>query len=193
MFGPFKRNNDTIENETHAENEACCSAEQNGKQTETQDQVASLQKMLSQCQEEMAQTKDQFTRLGADFQNYKRRMEKDRQSWTHSIQASLLHDILSVVNDFDRAMEQAKSQHTNENLAQWLVGFELIRKSLDEFLKRNNVEPIEQMSTFDPELHEALMHVDSPDHASGAIVQVLERGFLLNGVVLKPAKVSVAK
>jgi len=145
------------------------------------------------CTDELASVKDQLVRIGADFQNYKKRVEKDKAQWGHFIQSDFFNYLLPIIDDFDRALEQSQKEESSSNLKEWVKGFKLIHKSLYDFLKKQNVEPIEQVTTFDPELHEALVQVDSDEHESGAIVEVMQRGFLLNGKVLRPAKVSVAK
>ncbi len=199
MFGPFKKNNE--EKDTHntdEQSETTCAKCSNNEPAQTSEiNTAELEKKIEACELELSQSKDQFFRLSADFHNYKKRVEKDRLSWMHSMQASYFEDILAIVNDFDRAIDSATQLNVrshNEQLAQSLTGFSMIRKTFTEFLKRNNIEPIAQMTTFDPELHEALMHVDTDGGvASGDIVQVFEMGYMLNGAVIKPAKVSVAK
>lgn len=145
------------------------------------------------CESELLAVKEQLVRLGADFQNYKKRIEKDRAEWTQSAQAQIILALLPLIDDFDRAIEEAQKDGINPEFAQWLAGFELMHKAFNEFLKNQQVEPIDQVTTFDPEKHEALMQVESDDHESGEIVQVMQRGFLLKGKVLRPAKVSVAK
>ncbi|NBP00970.1 MAG: nucleotide exchange factor GrpE [Proteobacteria bacterium] len=144
------------------------------------------------CQVELTAVKEQLVRLGADFQNYKKRIERDKVEWYQTAQTQLLLDLLPVIDDFDRAM-QSKQETISPEMAQWVAGFELIYKALTEFLKQRSVVEIDQVKTFDPQLHEALMQVDSPEHTTDEIVQVLQRGFMFNGKVLRPAKVSVAK
>ncbi|MFS8506539.1 MAG: nucleotide exchange factor GrpE [Candidatus Babeliales bacterium] len=145
------------------------------------------------CQVELTAIKEQLVRLGADFQNYKKRIERDKSEWYQTAQSQLLLDLLPIIDDFDRAMQESKKGDVSPELVQWIAGFELIYKGLTELLKQRSVVEIDQVKTFDPQLHEALMQVDSPGHKTDEIVQVLQRGFMFNGKVLRPAKVSVAK
>lgn len=156
-------------------------------------EVEQAESEFEACQSELGSVKDQLVRLGADFQNFKKRTEKDRQNWSFAIEADLFEGLLAIVDDFDRALAEAQKEGVSDSLAQWLAGFELIHKALYDYLKNKKVVPIDQVKTFDPELHEALVQVDSKEHESGEIVQVLQKGFLLNSKVLRPAKVSVAK
>ena len=185
MFGPFKKKNEEEIQEQGAHTEKCCEP--------TENQEAAPIENHDMCQAELASTKDQLVRIGADFQNFKKRTERDRITWSQTLTADIFLELLPVVDNFDRALEQARKTENNPELAAWIAGFELIYKSLNDFLKKNRVEPIEQMNTFDPNLHEALMQVDDATKESGTIIQVFERGFMLDGKILRPAKVSVSK
>lgn len=145
---------------------------------------------LEQCKVALEEWKNKFLRTQADFDNFTRRIEREKITWLRFGQAALLKDLLPIVDNIDRALA---SQVTTEEPQQLLTGFELIRKEFHKFLTANGVEEIKQMATFDPQLHEALMQVESPDHKPGTIVQVLEKGYQFKGEVLRPAKVSVAQ
>lgn len=149
---------------------------------------------LEQCLMDLAGAKDKYLRLQADFENYKRRSEKEKMSWMLSAQAGVLLDVVTIVDDFDRALSEAqKNAEQNPTLATWVTGIELINKALYKLLSKYGVEPMKDYTIFDPEKHEALMHVESPDHQSGQIVSVLQKGFMHKDTVLRPAKVSVAR
>ncbi|BDC34669.1 hypothetical protein Noda2021_06270 [Candidatus Dependentiae bacterium Noda2021] len=147
---------------------------------------------LTQCQQELEDWKGRALRLSADFDNYQRRNEKEKASWMHIAQSNVFTDLLSIIDDFDRAVDQLSKNAHHEIKAQ-LDGFVLIQKNLYKVLEKYGVKEITQMTTFDPEIHEGLVQVDSPDHESGAIVGVLQKGFTFKNSVLRPAKVSVAK
>ena len=173
------QNNDDLDSEIVKENQ------------EEQEKDASCTLELRNCQEELGITKDRFARLTADFQNYKKRAEYDRIMVIDRSRSDLLLGILSVVDNFDRALEEAKSTQNPELLSR-LVGFELIHKGLYDFLAAQRVTPITQVQTFDPTMHEAISQVTVPDYRSGDIVTVFEKGFMCKDVVLRTAKVSVA-
>lgn len=143
---------------------------------------------LAECQQELAQWKDQATRIFADFENFKRRTEREQAQWMQVAQTGVLKDLLSLVDDFDRALAQ-KTDETKDLYA----GIEMIYASLTKVLNKYDVKEFESYDLFDPEKHEALMRVDSADHEEGYIVQVFEKGFMCKETVLRPAKVSVAK
>lgn len=143
---------------------------------------------LEQCQQDAAQWKDKAARIFADFENYKKRMEKEQASWIQTAQLSMLKDLLTVIDNFDRALSTKNDAQTDV-----YAGIEMIYKSVVQLLQKYGVKEFTEYTTFDPELHEALMDVQSPDHQSGQIVQVLEKGFMIKDKVLRPAKVMIAK
>jgi molecular chaperone GrpE len=148
---------------------------------------------LQTCQQELQTWKDRALRSSADFENYKRRAEKERTQWVKMSQSALLLDLLQVVDDFDRAVDYLKSHPAPEELQPLFAGFTLTHKALVKLLSKYDVTEIQEHEIFDPVIHEATMQVDSPEHISGAIVAVLQKGYLLKEEVLRPAKVSVAK
>lgn len=149
----------------------------------------SNQKALELCQQEMAEWKEKYLRLSADFQNYKRRLEKEQLHFVRMIKADLLSKVLSIVDNFDRALERREEG----DQCAFREGFELIRKDLYAFLEKQNVKEMDYYEEFNPEFHEAIMHVESDRHEPGQIVEVLLKGYLINDEVLRPAKVSIAK
>lgn len=142
-------------------------------------------KHLAECQTQVNEWKDRALRTAADYENFKKRSEKERLMWISNAQSSVLLDLISIVDDFDRAFAQPSDQSR--------AGFELIYKSLQKILQKYGVQEIKDVAQFDPVKHEAIMQVETPDHKQGDIVQVLEKGYAFKGEVLRPAKVSVAK
>jgi molecular chaperone GrpE len=142
---------------------------------------------LIECQSQREEWKDRYLRCAADFENLKKRTEKERAVWISTAQATVLQDIISIVDDFDRAFAQPVGQ---ENA---IAGFELIHKGLQKILEKYGVTSLQEVKHFDPVMHDAIMQVESPDHTHGDVVQILQKGYMHKGEVLRPAKVSVAK
>lgn len=156
-----------------------------------QTRVTELEQQLADCRISESEWKDRYMLLSADFANYKRRISKEQASWTADAQGALLGELLAIVDNIDRALEH-KVQAPSDDVKTWLEGFGMIQKSLHAFLRKNGVEEV-SYETFDPHFHEALMEVESPDHASGAIVTVLQKGYRMGDKVIRAARVSVAK
>jgi len=178
------------------------------------DETSDISAQLAECQTQITEWKDRAFRAAADYENFKKRSEKERLMWISSAQSSLLVDVIAIVDDFDRAFSpsihpqpsllqsyggQAEEQgvHGRRSLGEGgskdRAGFELIYKSFQKVLLKYGVHDITEVAQFDLVKHEAIMQVESPDHKQGDIVQVLEKGYLFKGEVLRPAKVSVAK
>ncbi len=146
---------------------------------------------LEACKAELAQIRERYLYLTAEFDNYKKRLEKERSSWIEQSQDAVLLDILPIVDDMERALieiQQLPPEHASH-----LKGIELIAKSLSKLLKKYDIEEIPVTRTFDPAYFEAVMQVSAEGYVSGEIVSVLQKGYMRKGQVLRPAKVSVAQ
>ena len=146
---------------------------------------------LESCLVERDAWKERFLRVNADWENYKKRVEKERAQTMHASQAALLTDLLAIVDDFDRAL--AEHHERTPELDAWLKGFAMIHASFLKLLESYGVKEMAHYAEFDPMYHEALTQVDTSDYESGAIVDVMQKGYMFKDQVLRPAKVSVAK
>ena len=135
--------------------------------------------------------KELYLRTNADFQNFKRRVERERTELAQLMQAHVIEKLLPTVDDLERALETAEK--SAETPAVWLEGLRLIAKNLNKRLTELGVEEIGTAGVFNPELHEALMQVEDSQHQSGHIVQLFSKGYSFKGKVIKHARVSVAK
>ena len=146
----------------------------------------------SVLQQQVEHFRDQFLRVNADFQNFKRRTEKEKSEWIPMAQTATLTPLIQFFEDFDRAIELSEKTQTPETTAM-LEGFKLIQKNLNKSLTELGVTEIPCAGQFNPELQEALMQVESAEHKSGEVVSVLGKGYKLKHKVLRHAKVCVAK
>ncbi|MGZ6251256.1 MAG: nucleotide exchange factor GrpE [Candidatus Chromulinivorax sp.] len=162
--------------------------QQNHDETQNQEQATVENSVLQECQEQVNLWKNQAARVLADFDNYKKRMDKEQSLWISTAQVGVLKDLLTMLDNFERALA-----NKSENAKDVYAGIEMIYKSFVQVLQKYGVQEFTDYQEFNPELHEALMTVDSADHQSGQIVQVLEKGFMAKDKVLRPAKVSIAK
>ena len=150
---------------------------------------------LDQCRQEVNQWKERFMRMTADFENYKRRTEKEQSSWVRSSKMVVLRTMLPVVDTVELALlDCAQRERTAENES-LIAGVEMMGAAFHKFLQASDVIEINQVTHFDPLLHEAIVQVETDECPSGEIVAVLQKGYLFGKEqeVLRPAKVSVAK
>lgn len=154
-----------------------------------------LQKELDALKTQAAEYRDGWQRERAEFANYKRRMEKEQADLRQNAAGRILARYLEVQDDFDRALQDQPAEGaTPEVILQWANGVALINRKLQSLLEAEGVTRIETAGqTFDPNLHEAVTHEDSPDHQSGQIIAVLRQGYKLGERVIRPALVRVAK
>jgi len=133
---------------------------------------------------------DRLLRKGAEFDNYRKRIERERREHSDQAVVDLLLSLLTVVDDFDRAL----TIEAGADAEGYRKGVELIYAKLHDVLKKHGVRPIETLGTdFDPNLHEAVMHEASPDHRDGEVIGELRKGYMLGEKLLRPAMVKVAK
>jgi molecular chaperone GrpE len=133
---------------------------------------------------------DRLLRKGAEFDNYRKRIERERREQSDQAVVDLLQSLLAVVDDFDRALTIEAGADTEG----YRKGVELIYAKLHDVLKRHGVRPIEALGTdFDPNLHEAVVQETSPNHRDGEVIGELRKGYMLGDKLLRPAMVKVAK
>jgi molecular chaperone GrpE len=145
---------------------------------------------LGDLQRERDDYKDRWLRKGAEFDNYRKRIERERRGQGDQSVVDLLQQLLLVVDDFDRAL----TVDAGEGGAAYRRGVELIHGKLHELLRKQGVKAMDVVGTdFDPNIHMAVMHEESPDHREGEVIGELQKGYMLNDRLLRPAMVKVAK
>jgi len=154
--------------------------------------VMSEKEALEKAQAHIGEWADKYLTLTADFENYKKRVVIERTDWANDAQKRIILDLLAVIDNFERALEQEKKRESAEAQA-LLAGFTMIYQSLEKLLAKFGVQAITDFSVFNPKYHEALMQVESDKHKSGEVAQVLQKGYTMHDKVIRPATVSVAK
>jgi molecular chaperone GrpE len=133
---------------------------------------------------------DRLLRKTAEFENYRRRIERERREQADQAVVDLLEDLLLVVDDFDLAL----MVEPGEGAAGYRKGVELIRSKLQDILRKKGVRAIETLGAdFDPKIHQAVVHESSPEHREGEVIGELRRGYTIGDRLLRPAMVKVAK
>ncbi|MFT7878794.1 MAG: nucleotide exchange factor GrpE [Sulfurimonas sp.] len=150
---------------------------------------------LEAAQAEALEWKDKYLRAHADFENSKKRLEKDKNNAVSFANESFAKDILSVLDSFENALAAMKSNEESDSEAysNMVEGVNLTYDQLKKILEKNSIKEIKCEGEFDPEVHQAIMQVESDEHESGQIVQVMQKGYTIKERVLRPAMVSTAK
>ena len=158
--------------------------------TDATDAPESAPPEITALQRERDDYKDRWVRKTAEFDNYRRRIERERREQADQSVVDLLQELLLVVDDFDRALEV----DSGEDIAAYRKGIELIQGKLHDLLRKQGLKPIDALGTdFDPNIHQAVMHEVSPEHREGEVIGELRKGYVLNDRLLRPAMVKVAK
>ncbi|OVA06162.1 GrpE nucleotide exchange factor [Macleaya cordata] len=149
-----------------------------------------IQKVAS-LSADIASKKDNYIHLQADFDNFRKRFEKDRLTFTSKTQLDLIESLLPLVDNFERAKQQNRPETEKEkNIA---TSYQGIYKQFVETMRSLRVAVIGTVGKpFDPSLHEAIAREESLEFKEGIIVQEIRRGFLLGDRILRPAKVKVS-
>lgn len=164
-----------------------------GKEAQEEKQPAdeAVHSGLEEARKEATANYDKYLRLAADFDNYKKRVQKDRADLLNYGNESVLKDILPVVDGLERALDHASNASDFESFVQ---GLQMILEQLRNTLAKHGVEAVEALgSEFDPNYHEAMMRVESEKSRDNLVVEEFEKGYLLKGRLLRPSKVAVAK
>ena len=151
--------------------------------------LKSLQTEIDVLKGELAETRDRMLRQAAEFDNFRKRKQKEEMAWMRTARESVIRDLLPVVDDFERmilnGIPDGKAQ---------MKGVELIRGKLMNILEGKGLKPMESLGKrFDPDYHDALLTVERDDVEPGIVVDVHENGYLMNDRVLRHAKVIVSK
>jgi len=156
-----------------------------------EDTVEILKKQLEEKEREVEEYKSLCQRIAADFDNYKKRIAKDKENMYYEVVADVVSKLLPIVDNFERAIDSAKnSKDTNDEL---LKGLEMIKKQIDDIFSKLGVEPIEALNKeFDPYLHNAIMHVEDERYGKNIVIEEFQKGYKIKDRVIRYSLVKVA-
>jgi molecular chaperone GrpE len=163
----------------------------NEEKTADEPLVTITQQEYEQLKNSAAQAQDTMLRIQADFENSRRRLDRDKHEFVKYANDQIITQLIPFVDDFKRALEAADKTNDFNVLHK---GVEMILKHMLELLKQKGVTEIEALGKpFDPAVHEAMLQVETDEYPENTVVEELEKGYLLNDRVLRTAKVKVAK
>jgi molecular chaperone GrpE len=153
------------------------------------EKLEDMQRVLEETREQSDEHLRGLQRTAADFANYRRRVDEEREGLSQFTNALLIGKLLAVLDDFDRALETVPPG-TNEG---WVDGVRLVERKLRGLLEAEGVREIEALGQpFDPNFHEAVVHEETADHPDNQVIGELQRGYRLGDRVLRPSLVRVA-
>ena len=145
----------------------------------------------SEAEKKAAEYWDQLLRLRADFENTKKRLDRDKQEAIRFANEKLLIEVLPIMDNLDRAMASLAEGHDPEKVKE---GLGIAQGELHGVLEEHGVTVVKSVGeAFDPQFHEAVAVVDNKDVKDGTIVEEIQRGYLLNGRLIRPSRVKIAQ
>lgn len=186
-----KHQNQPVEDQPEDQVPAGEEIQQEPQEASEQPQPTETEKEMERLGTELAAKNDAFLRLTAEYQNYRRRVEKEKQDLIKFGNEKIVLDLLKVLDNFDRALSSVDYDcEENKNV---VSGIEMIRKSLDELLKTYGVEAVEAIGhPFDPERHHAVMTEPSDDVVPDTVLDEFQKGYMLNKKIIRPSMVKVS-
>ena len=162
--------------------------EQDPQQTNAQPVETPPADAVNELRHEKEAMQDRLLRTAAEFDNYRKHVDRERRDLAEHTTANVLTEMLPIIDNLERALAAAPDADPLRK------GVELTHKQMMDLLRKRGVKPIETLGVdFDPRFHEAVIHEPSSDHREGEVIQELQRGYLLGDRLLRPAMVKVAK
>ncbi len=187
----IENHNETVEEPTPADAEVAPQEPMEEAAPDLVSEVERLRQELAEAQREAEEQLDARRRAQAELANYRRRKEAEWRKQIRMSNATLIAKILPVLDDLERALQNLPPGL--ENLT-WIDGLFMIRRKLDTVLQSEGVEPIETAgASFDPFYHEAITYEEAPGFEEGEIIGEVQRGYMLDDRVIRPAMVRVAR
>jgi len=160
-------------------------------ETVSGDAVEDLEKELEEAVMKAEASHDRFLRVSAEFENYKKRMQRDVEDFRKYANESLIKDLLNVVDNLERAVESSSEKGDNDQL---MEGIDLTLKEILRIFEKFKVKPIEALDReFDPVVHQAVLQEVSENHPENTVIREFQRGYTIHDRLLRPAMVVVSK
>lgn len=158
----------------------------------TFDEYDALEKELESLQAQVEEHQDGWLRTRADFDNYKKRVQRDAARSYQDAMASIIKTYLAVADDLDRAL---KNKPDSNQVAGWIDGIDLIYQKLLTQMKNQGVErmDVNPGDEFDPNIHEAITQEEHPEYTEGQIIDIVQPGYHISDRIIRPAMVRVAR
>lgn len=165
--------------------------EQDLKQEQVQDMIDILQEEIEILKEEVTSYKDRWLRSAAEFENFRRRNEKDRIDWIKNANKELITELINVYEHLEMAMKSADTDKVPENFQKGII---MVHDQLKDLLEKYGLKRIEAVGVeFDPQYHQAIICTPKEGFDDNIIFDCIQSGYTLNDKVLRPARVAVAK
>lgn len=164
--------------------------ENNSEENQETEATQDLDKSEQLLEQKIKELQEQYLRTHADFENVKKRLEREKSQALEYANEKMLKDLLPIADTLDKALESAKAVENGEKIAD---GLNLTIENLYKVFQKYGVEVIDGEHEFNPNLHDAIMQVANPEKEDGQIAQILQKGYKYKERTLRPAMVSIVK
>jgi len=145
---------------------------------------------LAALRQERDALQDRLLRTAAEFENYRKRIDRERRDLSEFAAADVLSELLPIIDNLERALQAPATPEADA----FRKGLELIHRQMLDLLRKRGAQPIEALgANFDPNFHQAVIQETSDEHHEGEVMEELQRGYMLGDRLLRPAMVKVAK
>lgn len=182
-------NEDELKTDETVQSDLDVTNEEVNEQREDEKMNSSIE--VENLQEENEELNNKYLRMTADFQNYKKRAEKEKSDIYNFANEKLMIDLLPIIDNLERAVKSYKDEGKDASLTE---GVEMILKQFLDVCHKNGVEEIKAINEeFDPNFHHAVMQEENDDYEANIIMDVFQKGYILNQKVIRPSMVKVSK
>ena len=151
-------------------------------------EIESLKKQLAEAETKTSEYKDSWLRAQAEFQNYRKRVDRDNEMMYVSMKGDIIKKVLPILDDLERALQNRSADDA------WANGIELVVRKFQNLLESEGLKKIEALGVeFDPNFHEAISHEPADGVHSGHVIGIVQNGYMLGERVIRPALVRVAQ
>lgn len=182
-----KKNSRSDHSNTEEKNTETIKLEKDVTEEILEERIEEIKDELQTVIKEKDEYLNKLKRMKADFINYRNRVKKDKEQLEFRTRMEIINSLLPIIDNFERALKSVDQD------SEFLSGVNLIYKQMIDVLKKEGLEIIEtEGEEFDPTYHEAVMQVESKEYESGYIVEEIQRGYIMDDKVIRPAMVKVA-
>jgi len=161
------------------------------KKGETADPLKEMETKIKSLEEEVKETYDRFLRVSAEFENYKKRSAREMSEFKKFANESLIKELLLVVDNMERAISSSKDEGNSNNAL--VEGIDMTLKELLKIFEKFGVKQVKSLEKpFDPNFHQAVMRQENDEHPHNTVINELQKGYLINKRLLRPATVVVS-
>ena len=162
-----------------------------GMKVKMEKKIEKLKQQLKEKDNELTEYVDALQRLHAEFENFKKRIVKEQNKFIYMANKDLIKKLLPIIDNFERAISSKKSKNEVKKI---IDGINIIYNEFGQILKKEGVKELyPKGEMFDPRYHDAIMQIESDKYEEGTVLEVLQKGYILNDNLLRPATVKVSK